>query len=101
MHLVLYAGLMAAWPFPLDRHLVVAVPFILLAVMVGGLSLTSRLPARARWVVLGVPLALVIGGNVQRVVARHAIAGHCDRENPTGPGGCYNENERDFARAGT
>lgn len=88
-YLVLYAGLLLIWPWPIERLLDPLVPFAMLAFLVGAQRLTERLPRRTHDLILTSLVALLTYGGAQGAIERIAKYHQCDRANPTASAGCY------------
>ena len=98
-YLVLYAGLLLIWPWPIDRLLDPAVPLVLLTFLLGAWRLALRLPVRARGPVLAGFVALLTVGATIGAAERVGRYRACDRANPFTNPGCFNEHKRSIVSA--
>ena len=100
-YLLLYAGLLVAWLWPINRLVDPLVPLILLTMLLGAWRLTERLPTRARAVALGCLIALVTLGTARGAISRLEEYRLCDRTKPETSAGCYDPEEVSVAAAST
>lgn len=98
VHLVLAAGLLLLWPWPLDRLLLPLLPLLLAMLLVGAGILTRRFGSRVQNVVLGllsVPLALTgLGARLA-----HDNNHRCDRTDPYSDPRCFSAGARGVVAA--
>jgi hypothetical protein len=99
VYLVMYAGLMVAWPYPSDRLLGVVAPLLFLALLLGAHTALRRVPVPGRAAALGALLALVVLGNARRAAERYEDGARCDRAHPYLPDGCYDVRALGLIRA--
>jgi Gpi18-like mannosyltransferase len=88
-YLVLYAGLLLIWPWPIERLLDPLIPFVMLAFLLGAWRLAQRLPARARTPTFAALVVLLMLGAAKGAMARVAGYRGCDRSDPSASAGCY------------
>jgi len=98
-YLLLYAGLLLAWPWPDPRLLLPVVPLALLAFLLGARRVVGRLPVRARNPVFGVLVTLLAIGALRLALERDATISQCDRANPGTSPGCYDDDTRSMVAA--
>jgi hypothetical protein len=99
LFLVLYAGLLILWAWPIDRFLDPVMPVVLLAILAGALAIVQRASERGAWVAASA-LALIVGGSAVAADARLVAAQErCDRRNPTASTGCVTASEIAFFEA--
>ncbi|HKS05467.1 MAG TPA: hypothetical protein VJR92_04065 [Gemmatimonadaceae bacterium] len=92
--LVLYGGLLVAWPYTQDRLVGVVVPLIFLTMLLAARALADRLPRRVGLAAISTFVVLLGFGNVQRGFARDAERQQCDRALPYLSAPCYDVPER-------
>lgn len=88
-YLVLYAGLLLMWSWPVERLLDPLMPFVMLAFLLGARQAVQHLPLRARTPMLAVLVTLLMLGAAKGAIERIGSYRRCDRANPRASAGCY------------
>jgi hypothetical protein len=91
VYLVLYAGVLLAWPWADHRLVGPMVPLALLTMLLGARLLAGYLPARARGPALAAVWGLLALGALQGASQRLRLYRDCDRARPYRSAGCYDE----------
>lgn len=97
LFLVLYAGMLAVWPWREGRFLEPLLPLLLTAMFVGVASAAGALATRRTGLVAAAATLLLVlvaaGVRTSGMVARFA---QCDRSAPGRSAACFNADERNF-----
>lgn len=99
VYLVLYAGLVATWPWLQARVVMPLIPLAMAALLVGAHHLGRRLPAPARNAALAILVLLLGVGGLQMTLERDALVRKCDLAHPYESEGCLDPVTRGLARA--
>jgi len=101
LYLLFYYGLLMVWPFAPRRFFIPIQPLVLLALVLGAVSLAGRrgrlVGWGAAWAILGAVLVVAVPQTLQ--AAREMR--QCDRENPWTSSSCYDADQRSFFAAVT
>lgn len=89
VYLVLYAGILMVWPWPMGRLLFPVVPLTMVMWLLGGAALVRRLPSPVRRPLTVVLMALLVGGALEGTWHRVQMYRDCDRASPYTSRGCY------------
>ena len=97
--LVLYALLVLAWPWRIDRLLVPAVPLVIASLLIGADRLAQRLPPLWRRAAVASLVLLLGAGMIRGVGVEQAWARDCDLSDPLGSPACYDAESRSLISA--
>lgn len=98
-YLLLYAGLLIAWPWLQSRLLVPFFPLAMAALLVGAYHLSRRLPVPARNAALAILVVLLAYGGLRETLGRDMVVRKCDLDRPYESAGCLDPETRGVARA--
>lgn len=98
VHLVLAAGLLLLWPWPIDRLLVPLLPLLFATLLTGAAILTRKFGPRVQSCTLALLIApLALTGLVARLA--HDTNHRCDRKDPYADSHCFSAEDRDLIAA--
>jgi hypothetical protein len=100
-YVLLYAGLLVLWPWPIARLLSPVIPLALLLLLLGAQRLTQRMSVRARGLAIGTLVAVLLFGAARGAIERIQKILPCDRANPYVSPGCYDAETRTIVAAAT
>jgi hypothetical protein len=98
-YLVLYGGILAVWPWPINRYIWAILPLVMFAMLFGAMQATRRWSPRVASLGLGTLVALLVAGSAIGAARRMSTASECDRANPMASPGCYTDDVRSMLAA--
>ncbi len=99
VYVVLYAGMLVVWAWPVHRFLWPIIPLLLLTFLIGAWRFADRVPRRIRFIGTAVLVGLMAMGAARDASARMAQYRGCDRDTPSLSSGCYSLETRGIVLA--
>jgi hypothetical protein len=99
LYLILYCGLLVAWPYSAYRVFSVILPALTLAMFIGAKTVADRYAPRATHWVFAVLTVLLVVGATRQNMGRYKTWATCDRDNPHAVGGCHTPVENTMIKA--
>jgi len=101
LYLLFYYCLLMVWPFAPRRFFIPIQPLVLLALVLGAMSLAGRRRRLLGWAAGGVILGAVLAVAVPHTLQAAREMRQCDRKNPWTSSFCYDADPRSFFAAVT
>ncbi|MBC7790323.1 MAG: glycosyltransferase family 39 protein [Anaerolineae bacterium] len=98
LYLLLYAGLLVLWSWPIARFLDPILPFVFLALLLGAWGFNRRFLPRFSWAIPIALTAMITVSSLAQLATGIAESRTCDRANPR-ESACFSAKERAFLNA--